>query len=237
MIGFHIPVCVDVHDVDFNGVARASSIMRYLQTAAQTQLTENGMSYNELRDKYKKGFIISKIKIEFTKTLYTYDNLVATTFPCHSRGYSFLRCYQLQRGEETVARAISVWALIDTDTHSLVRVNDFDYGLTEYDPIDLPMPRIFMPKDMQPCGTYTVNYADLDQNKHMNNTHYPDMYANFLPLDKKRIESITISYLNEAVFGERLNVSFACENGIYYIRTVKPDGKINSEAEITLCDI
>jgi acyl-ACP thioesterase len=237
MIGYRVPLTVDIHDVDFNGIAKASSLMRYIQTAAQNQLTDNGMSYEQLRDKYKKGFILSKIKIEFNKTIHAYEKLTATTFPCHSRGYSFLRCYQLDTDSETVARAISVWALIDTDTRSLVRVNDFNYGLTEYDPLDMPIPRILMPKVMSKVGTYTVNYADLDQNKHMNNTHYPDVYANFLPLNKKRISTITISYLNEAVFGEKLSVYSAVEDGIYYIRTVRPDGKINSEAEITLCDV
>ena len=33
---------VDVHDVDFNGVCRASSLMKYIQSTAQLQLTENG---------------------------------------------------------------------------------------------------------------------------------------------------------------------------------------------------
>ena len=40
---------VDVHDVDFNGVAKTSSIMKYIQTAAQCQLTEGGMSYDNLK--------------------------------------------------------------------------------------------------------------------------------------------------------------------------------------------
>ena len=30
---------VDVHDVDYNGIAKTSSIMKYIQTAAQYQLT------------------------------------------------------------------------------------------------------------------------------------------------------------------------------------------------------
>ena len=53
----------------------------------------------------------------------------------------------------------------------------------------------------------------------------------------KRIETITISYKNEAVFGDTLSVFLAECDGIYYIRTVREDGKVNSEAEIRLCDI
>ena len=71
----------------------------------------------------------------------------------------------------------------------------------------------------------------------MNNTRYPDMYSNFLPLENKRIESITIFYSNEAPMGEKLTVQRAYSDGIYYFRTVREDGKVNTEAEIKICDI
>ena len=51
------------------------------------------------------------------------------------------------------------------------------------------------------------------------------------------IKSITINYSNEAVIGEKLRVLKAEENGLHYFRTVRSDGKVNSEAEIELCDI
>ena len=119
MIGYNHKVTVDVHDVDYNGICRASSIMKYIQAAAQMQLTDSGLSYEELK-RQGKAFIISKIKLEFTDTARTYDNLEATTFPCESRGFSFLRCYQLYKGGKTICRAASVWALVDINNRSLV---------------------------------------------------------------------------------------------------------------------
>jgi acyl-ACP thioesterase len=71
----------------------------------------------------------------------------------------------------------------------------------------------------------------------MNNTRYPDMYSNFLPLDGKRIRSMSIAYMNEAPLGEVLSVEMAENDGFYYFRTVRSDGKINSEAQIELCEI
>ena len=93
-------------------------------------------------------------------------------------------------------------------------------------------------KELQPVvGAYNVTYADTDQNNHMNNTRYPDMYSNFLPLSGKRIERITISYMNEAPAGDLLTVQRAEAMGAYYFRTLRSDGKINSEAEIRLTDV
>ena len=66
---------------------------------------------------------------------------------------------------------------------------------------------------------------------------YPDMYSNFLPLEGKMIKSITIHYNNEAIIGEKLRVSRAKIGEDYFFRTVRADGKVNSEAKIELADI
>ncbi len=237
MIGFKKEIEVDVHDIDFNGICRASSLMRYIQSAAQTQLTENGMSYDNLKD-MKRAFILSRIRLEFYAPVYSYDRLEAHTFPCISRGYSFIRCYALYNGGEVVGRAISVWALIDTEKRSLVKVSDFDLNLPTYEQWDsIAINPVKLPSTMQKIGTYTVTYADLDRNKHVNNTKYADIFSNFLPLDNKRIDNMSINYINEAKYQDNLDVYLEESDGYYYIRTVLPDGRVNAEAVIHLCKI
>ncbi len=233
---FKTNLFVDIHDVDYNGIAKTSSLMRYIQSAAQTQLTENNMSYEELRD-MKRCFILSRIRMEVSRPIHAYTPLTAITYPCESRGYSFLRCYELIQDGASVAKAISVWALIDTESRALVRVNDFDLNLPTCTPNELVLGHIKMPSELLDVGGYGVHYGDVDQNRHMNNTKYPDMYSNFLPLDGKMIKSITIHYNNEAKIGEKLRVSRAQMGDSYYFRTVRSDGKINSEAQIELADL
>lgn len=235
---FRTELITDIHDVDYNGVARMSSLMRYIQSAAQTQLTLNGMSYEQLKD-MKRAFILSRIKIEFNEPVRAYERVCAVTYPCESRGYSFLRCYALEKDGKTIGRAVSVWALIDTETRSMVRVNDFELGLETHEPHSLELTRFSLPSGIREVGTYTVNYGDLDQNCHMNNTRYPDMYSNFLLLDGKRIRSISINYKNEAPRGERLRVERAdgADGYTFYFRTLREDGQVNTEAEVILADI
>lgn len=227
---------VDIHDVDYNGIAKASSIMKYIQTAAQCQLCEGGKSYDQLKDT-GRAFILSRMKLEILKPLRAYTPLTAVTYPCESRGYSFLRCYALECDGEVVARAISIWALIDTNTRALVRVSDFDLGLTTLPPNGLVLGAMKLPSAMTDIGGYGVHYGDVDQNRHMNNTKYPDMFSNFLPLDGKRISSITINYSAEAQIGDKLRVQCGQADGLYYFRTIRSDGRINSEAQIEICDI
>ena len=235
---FRTDLIADIHDVDHNGIVRASSLMRYIQSAAQTQLTLNGMSYDELKD-MKRAFILSRIKLEFTEPVRAYEPITAITYPCESKGYSFLRCYALEKNGRTIGRAVSMWALIDTETRALVKVNDFELGLDTHEPHSLALTRFTMPTAIREVGTYTVNYGDLDQNCHMNNTRYPDMYSNFLPLDGMRIRSISINYKNEAPRGARLRVerADAIDGRTYYFRTVREDGQVNTEAEIELEEV
>ena len=233
---FSTDITVDIHDVDYNGVAKTSSILRYIQTAAQSQLTEGGMSYDNLK-KMNRAFILSRLKLEILRPLRANTPLTAITYPCESRGYSFLRCYALESDGEIVARAISVWALIDTETRGLVRVSDFDLNLPLLPPNELVLGAMKLPSSLTDIGGYGVHYGDVDQNMHMNNTKYPDMYSNFLPLSGRMIKSITINYSNEALIGDKLRVQRAEEGGIFYFRTIRSDGKVNSEAQIELSDL
>ena len=233
---FRNDLIADIHDVDHNGVARMSSLMKYIQNAAQTQLTLNGMSYEELRD-MKRAFILSRIKLEFTEPVRAYDRLTAVTYPCESRGYSFLRCYALERDGVVIGRAASIWALVDTESRALVPVSKFDLDLELMPHNDMSLDRIIMPKSITEVGTYTVNYGSTDQNRHMNNTHYPDMYANFLPLEGRRVRTMSIQYVNEAPAGQTLTVHRAYEDGVFYFKTVREDGQINTLATVELADI
>ena len=194
------------------------------------------MSYDNLKSN-NRAFILSRVKLEILKPLRAHAPLTAVTYPCESRGYSFLRCYQLESDGEVVARAISVWALIHTESRALVKVNDFNLGLPTLPQNGLVLGAMKLPSNMTDIGGYGVHYGDVDQNRHMNNTKYPDMYSSFLPLNGKMIRSITISYSNEAQIGEKLRVKRGEENGLFYFRTVRSDGKVNSEAQIELCDI
>ena len=236
MPDYRYNLSVDVHDLDHNGVAKTSSLMRYMQSAAQSQLTSIGLSYDELKSR-GRAFILSKIKMEFTRPIRAYEPLTAISYPCESRAFSFLRCYALTSAGETVGRAASIWALVDTESRALVPVRSFDLPLPLLPHNDMSLDRIVMPSDAVMVGEYLVSYGITDQNEHMNNTHYPDMYANFLPLDGAMIRAISIQYMNEAPRGERLSVYRALSDGIYYFKTVREDGLVNTLAMVEIAEI
>ena len=102
MKDYRINGFVDVHDVDYNGVAKTSSLMRYIQSAAQSQLTDSGLSYDELKEK-KRVFILSRFKMEVLKPIRACEPITAITIPSESRGFTFIRCYGMeQEGKNAV---------------------------------------------------------------------------------------------------------------------------------------
>ena len=228
---------VDSHDVDFNSVCKASAIVRFMQEAAGAHLALRGTSNAKLRES-GRAFLLSRFSAGFYHAVHPYERLEVQTWACESRGYSFNRCYRVLRDGQVVAEASSVWALVDIKTRKPIRTSDFEVDLLPEDmlALDLP-PRITCPKDMCLRGEHIVSYADLDENNHMNNTRYSDMLCDTIDMQGKRIYRLSINFMNEARYHDALNIYAVEQKEDILFRAVRPDGKTNIEAQITLGEI
>lgn len=230
---------VDSHDVDFNGIARASSLMRYMQECAGAHLSGCGSSNDALRAS-GRAFLLSRFSAGFYEKITAYQKIAVETWACESRGYSFNRCYRILCNDKVVAEASSVWALVNIETRRPIRVCEFetDLGTEDMLALDVP-PRIVCPKTelMHLRDEHTVCYRELDENVHMNNTYYADMLCDTLNMSGKRIYRMSINFLNEAKHRDALNIYASEQKDDVYFRSVRADGKINIEAQLTLGEI
>ncbi len=229
---------VDWHDTDGAGVARASSVFRYLQSAANLQMHTCRPSNEELRLQ-GQAFVVTRFAADFLLPVRAYERVTAKTWALESRGVSFGRCYSLMRGHEVAVLAQSVCALLDVQTGRPLPVTAFHPGFSFEEPHREPLPlRLRMPLDydLEQVGEYRVTYADTDFNNHMNNTRYPDMLADFLPMQGRRFRSITLNFQKEAPAGSTLRVSLAKVEDTYYFRTLREDGATNIEAAVILTE-
>ena len=224
---------------------RPSRLLEYMQETANHQCRAYGMDLNDLFHKEGLGFLLSRIMIRVHTPIRAYEEIEVRTWCPPSRGLTFLRCFSVTRGGEVVAEASSSWALADVNSKKLVKVSDFERDFPKGDPIDpIVLPRqvrIPASRKMDVVGERRIVYSDLDFNRHMNNTKYPDMICDFLPsMDGKWVTSLSLSYLREAAFGDTLTVhrtTVEKENETYLIRTTRPDGATCLEAEIELTEI
>ena len=224
------------HDTDANREVRPSQVLMYMQETANLQLQASGIPLDELRDRHGLGFLLSRISVRMYEPLFAYDEIDVQTWICDSRGFSFNRCFAIEKEGRVVAEAFSVWALIDLRDRHLVKVEDFHYDFPADCTLQLDLPRrIHFPPTtpLEEVGERTIRYCDIDYNGHMNNTRYPDMLCDFLPdVFAKRVLGFTLSYLHEATFGHTLKVGRAKAEGGYLFRTVDGDGTVCLEAYV-----
>ncbi len=229
---------VTPHDLDINNIASPSAVLRYMQEAAYRHLQVCPPTMDELRAE-NKVFVLSRVSYSMYAELHTGDEIEISSWPSESRGVSFPRSARITRNGSTVAELISLWALVDPVKKTFWRSSDYTPSFEYEEPIELDMPSRFrIPTDaeLSLVGDYTARYCDVDVNKHINNTHYPDILCGFLPtMQGVKIASMAISYLHEAPLGATIKVYCSKEDdGVYYLRTVLEDGKVNVEAQIIL---
>ncbi len=225
------------HDTDASRLLRPSQILVYMQeTSNRHVFAHSGMSLDALRDEKHLAFILSKLRLTFYRRPSAFENIEVQTWTCPARGFSSERSFRILRGDEVIAEASTVWALVDTEDHSLHRIEDAGYRFEDEPPVSMELPaRIRIPSQLslQPLGQRKIVYSDLDYNMHMNNTRYPDMLCDFLPLEEAdKIRGMSLSYLHEAAYGNTLTVLGAKYEDSYYLRTVNEEGTVCLEAQI-----
>jgi len=231
---------INVHDADLNGTVSASGVLRYMQDTANLQMLGQGPSYDELFDA-GYSFILSRIGLSIYAPLHAHDTIVSQSWAVASRGVTYNRCYRILRDGDIVAEATSVWALVGVEDRKLHRVGEVPLHYSEDAPLELDLParfRIPEAASMRLMGERTVLYADVDRNGHLNNTHYPDILCSYLPdMKGKRVASMVLNFASEAPLGETEKIYCGEYDGTYYVRSVRPSGAVNAEAEILLEDI
>lgn len=225
------------HDIDAAGNVKVAALMRFMQETAYCHMAGMKPSAEELRD-LGKVFLLARITVSIYGTLAHGDTVSVTTWATESRGVSFGRCFSISRGDELISEAQSVWTFFDFISRRILRVGDteLNYGTDEELGLDLPR-RLSFPEDEELIleGCHTVEYYDVDENRHMNNTVYADLLCGHVPEIKNgtaRAVSVYINYSAECPEGDEMRIYRSGSNGEWYFKTRRSDGKVNVEAKI-----
>ncbi len=224
------------YDVDMNGIMRPTALAAVLEEVGAHEMEKYPPSNGDLR-REGRGFILSRMVVSILKDIREGD-AVCESWATDSRGLSFNRCYRLVINGESAAEIYTSWALVDFNEKRPIRVESCDriIGGEPSPAFELKLPlRPRMPKAEEFCevAKRKVYYSDTDLNGHMNNTKYLNMFCDFVPdIENKPLKGINISYITEAPLGETLTVLCKEEDGVYYFKTLRSDGKVNCEAAL-----
>lgn len=208
------------YDVIQNKTHKVSSIYKYFQQIAREDLDAFGLTYDVL---FERGivFVLVKMKSRFYKPLLVDDEITLTSCHRKTKGASFIRDYVIERNGEIVGETSSCWVLMDINTRHMCRPS----ALT--DEIGAPLEicsfeiddRFAFPNDTQPSTyNYKVVFSDLDQNRHMNNTRYPDICFDALGdiFEDKFISEVRLDYIAEAKIGDELELTYTFADDTYF---------------------
>ncbi len=229
---------VQWHDTDAARRVRPSRLLVYMQETSSHHVASTGLSLDELRDRKSLAFILSKIRLAIHKPLGAFEEITVETWTNPSRGFSSGRSFRILRGDEVIAEADTTWALVDTEERKLHKMEETGYQFEDEAPVELDLPaRVRFPAGIafEKLGERAIVYSDLDYNMHMNNTRYPDMLCDYLPLEEVgRIRGMTLSYLREAAYGDVITVLGGTDGSLRYFRTVNSEGATCLEAVVVL---
>lgn len=227
------------HDTDCKRIVRPTPILTYFEETSNLHMISVGQPLDKVRDESGLGFILSRLTMKFYKPLEMYKDVRVDTWTSEGRAFSTLRSFRLSEGDEIVAEALTLWALVDINEHKPVKISSCDFGFEHEEPVEIDAPsRVAFSKELElvKVGERKIFYSDCDYNMHMNNTRYPDMLCDFLADVKYgRLSSMTLSFVREAAMGHILSVYRAKKDeNTYLFRTVDEDGNTCLEAEVVI---
>lgn len=222
---------VAYYDCEETGRMRVSSLMRAMQTAGGNHLDYLELPYEKLYDE-DMVFLMAKTSLRVHKMPVANDKITINTLPIGTKGARFLRdmAFYDQEGNRMVS-LLSIWMLVNPHTRKILRPNAFPFPMPTGESINqgfveeerFPKINGLEPSRVEQMPTL---YSHIDNNGHVNNSFYLDFACDMIPYNEiieRGIETATISYKSEAVYGDTIIMERydLPENKYYILGSVK----------------
>ena len=210
-------VLFESYDLTSRGFVRPSALLRRLQEIAGRDLDSYGISYDDLRGR-NMAFVVSKLALVFDRPMYEQIPYKIRTSAQETHGATFPRSFVIEDEEGVVARANTLWALLDFEKRSLLRATALGDDLPSYPDLSrgLVCERLGRMRDAVPDYTDQRKiYASLlDRNCHLNNCNYSDLATDLLPIEDGQVKELHITFQKEARLGDVLALQgYSLEDG------------------------
>ena len=223
------------HDTNANREITPSSVLTFMQETTNMHIQTMYPNLEYIRDVLHQAFILTKVYMRFYEPAYAYDKITVETWTgVESRGFTFYRSFAIKKNDAVIADALTTWCLIDTLDHKLLPVNKFENNFVDEESLKVDIPRkIKFPndKELEFISNRKIVYSDIDYNKHMNNTHYPNMLVDFLPTPEKfRVKELMLSFIKGAIYNDEIKIHRVQDDDTFYFKTINSEGSVCLEA-------
>ena len=200
-------------DSGHDGLVGLKGYMNYFQDIAAGQYYQLGKGNNVIHEKYGVAWVYTKYRLKiYQKT--DFDRSIRIS--AWISKLDAVRSWQemrITRGEELLCEGRLESCLIDLMDLSVARIPRIELPdglrvdrMTATDSFER---RMKLSEDAAYVYTHTVRYCELDNNRHMNNLYYVDMFMNAFDMDfydRHEITDFEIHYVHQAYYGEELEI-------------------------------
>lgn len=198
---------VRYYEADFRGTLRPVTLLDYLQDAASGDSIRTGFSVMDLR-KMNMTWVLSRYHVKIARYPEVGESLNVLTWRSGINGHFAMREFEVSdNGDNILALATSSWAIVNLETKRPARIDTVVSGLPilERRALDDNFRTMHKPDKWDTEQLFHVRMADLDLNRHVNNTVYAGWAMETVPVDIQqdyRLSEIEISYRAEAFYGD-----------------------------------
>lgn len=222
---FESTVKTGLKSIGKNNLIKNESILEILENVAGYHSDSVDFGVFSI-DKTKASWVLLEWKVKVIKRpAYAEELKVQTWGRYFQKAYTYRDFKVLNSKGETCIIATSKWALINIETHNILRLTDEIKNL--YKPEDTlsvfeekTLPKIEVPEKFINSIEYTVGRKDIDVNNHMHNTYYLNLAYEALPeeiYNDRPYNEFRISYKKEIPLGDKLTCKYTSKDDKHII--------------------
>ena len=194
---------VNSYETDFQMQLRLSALLNLFQELANQSANQLGFGYTALQAK-ACFWALSRLRLHIHALPHWGDTLVLETWPKAVDGLFARRDWQVKTTDGNLLIACtSGWLLVDLPSRRPLRIHQrlegFQFAGAPH-ALELALPKLSAETDSKAVWAHTVRYADLDQNRHVNNVRYFDWMMNAFDtsfLEGRQLQEFEINIVSE----------------------------------------
>ena len=219
-------------DLDMRDMLAPWCVLELFQEAAYLHVNNEEAGYQEMLAKNALWVLIS-VRIDFYNE--PSEEIIVSTWQSKKGRAEFIRDYLIESNGKKVATGSTKWCLIDKDTRRILPTSLIPTDISgEYIEVN-QINKINFESLTRKAEDVKVEKSMIDHNFHMNNCHYARWIYNIIDLNGGKIKTFEISFLNEAVLGDQIELRNERMGNYWLIEGYKKD-KICFKARVEVTD-
>ena len=240
-MSFSITFLPRFRESEADGKVGVKGYVDYFQDIASGHFHLYGKGNDTLPYQYGVAWVYSKYKLKIYQKTDFKSEISLTSWVSKLDRIRVWQEMEIKRGDELLCEGRLESCVVNLNEGKIVKTDyiELPAGLEEprLTSVGRFSKRARFDDRAQLCYTHTVRYTDLDNNRHMNNLHYVELFLNaFSPefFEKKFITDFELQYISQAYYGDELRVFLLSEEDSHTLYALNRKNELIASCQIVV---